>query len=62
MSMQKLGVNQPYDEGHRAYHDGQKVGQCPYAIQSTDGVNWREGWFDAANEDDPAETADLPTT
>ena len=42
--------HEPYEQGQRAYHNGQDDATNPYPFDSDDYLDWEEGWYDASEE------------
>lgn len=48
----KYGVNQPYDEGHKAGARGDKGDSNPYPQGTSDHQNWSEGHSESSQQED----------
>jgi hypothetical protein len=46
MSMEKIGVNEPYDRGVKSAQAGESVKSNPYERGTPDFSNWEDGWWD----------------
>lgn len=44
-------LEEAYNKGHNAYHDGYTLKHNPYKRNTKEWVEWRMGWNDEKNDD-----------
>jgi len=48
--MEKYGINEDLNNGYRAFKAGQSITSCPHTDDQHRAKNWKEGWYEAAEE------------